>query len=318
MNFGVRILEEALDNGGGGSPAPAADVVNILAGDLGGDPAVPAVDAMAPPAAAQAPVANPLAGAPAGNWKDVLPLELRDDPSLKTISNVDDLAKSYLHARKQIGADKIVMPSKHATDQEWREVYQKLGLPQSIEEYSLNSPQGSQFQDGFITEMKKIAFESGVLPHQMETLLNKYSELNNDALAQHEVEVKNQMTQNLEGLKQEWGNAYEARLRDAKKAYKFFGQDPAVKSFLEDMGSDSDFVRLLSKIGGQFLKEDSMIADGVDNTALAPGDAGTQLSQIYSNQKHPYWDKTHPNHQAAVKEVKQLNNMAYPKQQVQG
>ena len=42
------------------------------------------------------------------NWKESLPDDLRDNPSLKSIQDVPGLAKSFIHAQKMVGADFIV------------------------------------------------------------------------------------------------------------------------------------------------------------------------------------------------------------------
>ena len=63
------------------------------------------------------------------NWKESLPDDLRDNPSLKSIQDVPGLAKSFIHAQKMVGADKIPVPTEHATKEDWDAVYSKLGRP---------------------------------------------------------------------------------------------------------------------------------------------------------------------------------------------
>ena len=65
------------------------------------------------------------------------PEELRNEPSLRTFTDPGALAKSYVNAQRMIGADKIAIPSKSATPDEWREVYTKLGAPTEVGGYEL-------------------------------------------------------------------------------------------------------------------------------------------------------------------------------------
>ena len=58
-----------------------------------------------------------------------LPEELQKEPSLQNFTNVGDMAKTLVHSQKMVGADKIAIPSKHATEEDWKQVYTKLGLP---------------------------------------------------------------------------------------------------------------------------------------------------------------------------------------------
>ena len=43
-----------------------------------------------------------------------------------------------------IGADKVAIPGKYATDEDWSEVYNKLGRPETADLYNLevNLPEG--------------------------------------------------------------------------------------------------------------------------------------------------------------------------------
>ena len=72
------------------------------------------------------------------NWKEALPEEVREDPSMQAIQTVDNLAKSYVNAQKMIGADKIIVPNKYAEENEWQDVFTKLGLPESPDKYEIS------------------------------------------------------------------------------------------------------------------------------------------------------------------------------------
>ena len=63
------------------------------------------------------------------DWRESLPEDLKSDPSLLTVKDVPGLAKSYIHAQKMIGADKLAIPGKNASEEEWSAVYEKLGKP---------------------------------------------------------------------------------------------------------------------------------------------------------------------------------------------
>ena len=63
------------------------------------------------------------------NWKDALPEDVKQDPSMQAIQTVDNLAKSYVNAQKMVVAYKIIVPNKQAEANEWQDVFTKLGLP---------------------------------------------------------------------------------------------------------------------------------------------------------------------------------------------
>ena len=73
------------------------------------------------------PVQTSAPSAPAISFRDSLPEDLRNNPSLKNFNDVGGLAKSYVHAQRMIGADKIALPNQNSTDEDWANVYNKLG-----------------------------------------------------------------------------------------------------------------------------------------------------------------------------------------------
>ena len=72
------------------------------------------------------------------NWRDSLSDDIRGDASLENINDINSLAKGYVHAQRMVGADKIALPGKYATEDDWQQVYTKLGRPESPENYELN------------------------------------------------------------------------------------------------------------------------------------------------------------------------------------
>ena len=73
------------------------------------------------------------------DWRSTIPEEIRGHKSLDHIQDVGALAKSYVNAQSMIGADKVAIPGKHATDDDWIEVYARLGRPDSPEGYELQN-----------------------------------------------------------------------------------------------------------------------------------------------------------------------------------
>ncbi len=74
----------------------------------------------------------------AEDWQSKLQDEsLRGDQTLKTLKNVESLAKSYVHVRKQVPLDKIAIPGANATEQELSAFHKALGRPLTAEEYQI-------------------------------------------------------------------------------------------------------------------------------------------------------------------------------------
>lgn len=279
------------------------------------DPATPA----AAPAAAPASPASPAApAAPAGfsfpdNWKESLPEDLRSDPSMGVVTDINSLAKSYINAQKMIGADKIVVPSKHATDEDWSGVFQKLGLPKELKDYSLEMPKDVPLDAKFIEDFKANAHANGLLPRHAQKVLDWYSQSVSKLRQENESAVAAQIAQGTDALKKEWGQAYDTHITAAKLAIKDFGDENFSKFLAESgMGNNPEVIKVFAKIG-MALREDAVkgaVSRGGEG-ALTPDEAIKKYNSIISDQAHPYNKGDHPNHQAAVQEVSKLFGMAF-------
>ena len=73
------------------------------------------------------------------SFRDSISEDFRNDPSIEKFTEIDALAKSYINATKMIGQDKVAVPNKNSTEDQWNEVYDKLGRPESADKYSLDA-----------------------------------------------------------------------------------------------------------------------------------------------------------------------------------
>jgi hypothetical protein len=73
------------------------------------------------------------AGAQGGqtSWRDSLPQELREDPSLKAFNDPSGLAKSYIETKKMVGKKGVIVPTDKDGDDAWGSFFKQIGLPES-------------------------------------------------------------------------------------------------------------------------------------------------------------------------------------------
>ena len=83
------------------------------------------------------------------DWRSSLPEDIREDPSLKPLQDINSLAKSYVHSQRMLGTDKVVVPGKYATPDEWRGFYHKVGLPEEVKDYEVTSSNTDVDQEFF-------------------------------------------------------------------------------------------------------------------------------------------------------------------------
>jgi hypothetical protein len=241
------------------------------------------------------------------DWREHLSDEFREDPSLSVFKDVNGLAKSYLNTKKMIGSDKIPMPGKYATDEEWREVYEKLGLPSEVDKYELNAVEGD-LNDELFEAFKQTAFQSGILPKQAQTVYDWFQKASEDIQAKTEQHQQAEVEKNISELKQEWGQAFDDKLTLAKAAVKHFGEGEMLE-YLEQtgLGNDAKIIKLMSKVG-ELLSEDEFKGVTEARGGMTPRDIEGKKAELFNDPA--YFDKNHPNHGRVVEEMLRLNKLA--------
>ena len=250
---------------------------------------------------------------PSQSFVDTLPEDVRSEPSLKNFQDAGQLAKSYVHAQRMVGADKISVPTKHATDEDWNQVFSKLGVPDSPDKYEVKYDLQEGASDAPVKNFIAEAHKLNLLPHQVQGVLNYYSQLEQGAVDSQQKDMELNKIENESTLRKEWGLAYDKKMNAANDVFKnFFATDLAdVK--LQDgtpLGNHPGFVRSLSEMASKF-SEDSMGAGQEESGGITPAEADREIQKILGDPNHPYFQKNHPGHKAAVDEMFKLNNMKF-------
>ncbi len=259
-----------------------------------------------PPSAPQGGSVGEPSNPPAGtsSWRDTLPDDLKNDPSLATFADVSQLAKSYTHAQRMVGADKIPIPGKLATEEDWKAVYKKLGVPDSADKYDIKVPEKTPVDENFIKSFKEQALKTGMLPHQAQKFVEWIAEGASARSAEMNAARKTQTESGIAALKTEWGQGYDKKVQAAQVAVSEFGGDE-LTAYLEKtgLGNDPMMIKLLAKVG-ESLKEDKIAGNG--STRLmgkTPDEIQGEINTIMGNPADPYNVAQHPNHALAVEEM---------------
>ena len=248
------------------------------------------------------------------SWKNSLPDDIKSDPSLGHINDINALAKSYVHSQRQLGADKIIVPSKHADDAEWKGVFTKLGLPESVEKYEVTPSDPKTVDKDFFGAFKQQAFDLGILPHQAQKLSTWYDEKSKSLISTIEDQKAIESKEKLEALRKEWGQGFDTKTLAARAAIKQF--DDEENTFSEylntsGLGNDPILIKFFNKIG-ESMNEDSFKGDSIANIGKTPEQAQAEINSIFGNPKHPHNVADHPEHDSAVKEMKKLFEVTTP------
>ena len=246
---------------------------------------------------------------PGVTFLDSLPEDIRGEPSLKNFTNSADLAKSYIHAQRMVGLDKIPVPGKHTTEEDWNVIYDRLGRPQDPNEYSFENL-SFEADDPGLAEFKKTAHAAGLNPTQAQKIMefyNNYAQQVQETSQAQEQAVRQEAESQ---LRQEYGLAFDKKLKQADNVFSKFFPNEMKDIKLSNgnlLGNDPSFIKALASLADNF-SEDTMT--GENDLTMTPDDAQREIEKLTAPGT-PYWDKKHPGHQAAVNEVFQLQNMKH-------
>ena len=206
--------------------------------------------------------------------------------------NYGNALSSLIHAQKLVGADKIMLPSKTATEDDWKNVFHKLGNPQNIEEYKVNVD-GFNVEDPLSKGFIEAAHGAGILPSQAEKIVSYFNEANSKIAENVEADADADYQVEMNKLKEEWGKDYDSNIKIAGNAFsEIFTQEE--QAYYKEKGALSDpvFVRAMGRVGKTILDDDMSPLDG-------ESDRTTQAESLKASYHESYaivakGDKTNP------------------------
>lgn len=263
------------------------------------------------------------------NWRDSLPENLKADPSLSSFKDVAALADSFVRTKALVGSS-IRVPGADASAEDRKAfierlqkaspdlvfapdnadeaviegLYKKLGRPDKAEDYTVDEDTAKVIR---LDVMRELAGKTGLTKSQFQKLAKAEAETVKAAQAAHAA--------GYEALDKEWGAAAKERVQAAAAVAEKLGLPAAVVKGITDRAAPADQVKFLyavaQAVGGN-PREGDRQGDGNKPVAMTPTEAALAIGEIYSNPKHAFFDKNHPNHAAAIKRVLELQGYADP------
>jgi hypothetical protein len=257
-------------------------------------------------------VTQPTAQTPITNsWKDSISEEFRQDPNIAKFTEIDALAKSYINATRMIGQDKVAVPNNNSTDDQWNEVYDKLGRPESADKYKLEvQSETAPLDEGAIKSFAENAHKLGLNNRQAQGILEYYKESMEGSAHQAKIDTETSQAQAEQELRKEWGRSYDDNIKRAAQVAKANMNSEILDLTLSDgrrLGDHPEIIKGFANIAN-LMSEDKMIGTGEDNTTSGR-DLGEEISKIVNDRDGPYWNKSHPDHDKVVQQVFTLRSM---------
>ena len=244
------------------------------------------------------------------SWRDSLPDELKSNASLEKFSDVSTLAKSYINAESMIGKDKMVVPGANTTEDEWNDIYDKLGRPSDPNAYELTAEvgEGEQIDEQLMSSFKETAHKHGLSPTQAQGLLDYYNSISSQSMVDLENNAVLAQEQSQRELREEWGRSYDDNLNKASTVGKqFFGEDVFGMQLADGskLGDNPALIKGLSKMAS-IVSEDVFAGD--KDSAASSANMQQQINDLTAPNS-PYWNKMDPQHDATVQKVLALRSI---------
>ena len=255
--------------------------------------------------------AAPIAPATPPSWKDSISEDFRNDPNIEKFTEIDALAKSYINATKMIGQDKLVIPTNNSTEDQWNEVYEKLGRPESADKYTLDiNSEVVSMDEGAVKSFAEQSHKLGLNNKQAQGILEFYKNNMEGTAQQSKIDTETAQTQAEQQLRQEWGRDFEGKVKQAGALAKANINPEVLDMQLQDgtrIGDHPEIIKGFAKIAGM-MSEDKILSSESENTNTSK-DIESEISAISNDKNGPYWNKNHPDHDKTVQKVYTLREM---------
>jgi hypothetical protein len=247
----------------------------------------------------------------AKSWKEAIPEELRNDPNISKFTELEALAKSDVNATRMIGQDKVAVPNNNSTEDQWNEVYDKLGRPESADKYQLDVKSDIvPLDDGAIKQFAENAHQLGLNNKQAQGILEFYKNSMESSAQQSKIDNETAQANAEQELRKEWGSNYENNIKKAGSIAKANMNPEVLDMELKDgtrLGDHPAIIKGFANIAN-LMSEDKLVSTESENVSQGT-DYEAEISKIVNDRDGPYWNKSHPDHDKVVQQVFTLRTM---------
>ncbi len=245
-----------------------------------------------PPVVADPPVADVVNfnndGTFGDTWQSTLEETLREDKSLSTFKNVNDLAKSFVNTKSMVGKNTMVVPTETSSEAEWDSYHAAGGRPDTVADYNLKAPDDfpAEVLEQVLPKARLEAwqerfFKAGVSKKAAEKFIADYAQDILLDIKNADNDAQTNLDEMVAGLSQDWGNAYDQKIHLGNLAIEegTGGNDEFKARIVKLVEHNPDLTRLLANLGGKFAEGKSPNFSAVPT----PADYKDQIKEIEEN-----------------------------------
>ena len=259
-------------------------------------------------------------GAGGFDWKTQIPEDIKSESSLAQIKDLPTLIKSYVHAQKLVGADKMPVPKDSWTPEQWSEFYAKTGRPESPDKYPQldeTMTKKSMMDKELIGDLTKAFHKAGLSTKQAMSVFSDYATTMEGRINKVKDGFSKSVQDSQAILQKTYGDKLEARLDVARAVVSKFG-DEEISNYIDSsgIGNNPGFINMLIKMGDAMM-EDRADGKGVDLLLGSTGDAVAEIAKLKLDTSFigRLMDSSAVGHKDAVAKWAEAHAKAYPNKQ---
>lgn len=229
------------------------------------------------------------------SWKSKLSADFAGTPTMQKFSDdqagFNEAVKSHLSLERLLGHEKVPVPKGPDDKAAWDIFSKAMGIPDKPDAYKLTDVSVPPEMKGLSFDKKEfseIAHALKLTPGQTNQLWDTYTKKSIEGYGQALKERQAQVTQMVNGLRGEWGDAYESKVELGQMVINKFAGDKDSQDFITaSLLQHPAGVKFLSKIGEQFA-ENKTGDFGYKRFSLTPDQARAEADAIRNDPKDPY------------------------------
>lgn len=191
-------------------------------------------------------------------WRAQLPDDLKENDSLTRFEKIGDLGREYIALKGKLD-NSIQLLTEDATDEERAEFFNRLGRPETADDYSIERPELLEdlpYNEALEREFREEAHRLGLSDEQARGLFEWYH--NNMASAHGEFSAIRERNHRdaVETMKRYWGSKFDENIEVSKRAVNEYGGDE-LKQLLDEsgLGDHPAMIQAFFKIGRAIMND---------------------------------------------------------------
>lgn len=224
---------------------------------------------------------------------------------------VEDLAQGYRNLERAFSnRDRMVEVPSELSDDATKEAFRKaLGIPDAPGGYEPKIPEGMdiEFNEERLGRYLDTFHKHNVPPGAVQAAIDLAIDETMAANKAHDANIAKQNEEWEGEVRRRFGEAYDTNIRLAQRAVREVGSDEFAQ-MLDDsgLGNHPDLVEAFARWGKKLGEEPMIDGDKPGAMGITPDAARRKIDQILGDPKHPHNDHEHPDHRAAVDEMREL------------